>query len=581
MCIRDSINAEYMGAIMLETSGGLACGGMGIFRGSSKGSLSGSSNGDSKGGEGGEQDAYDATDATVPVPLSQRVRILTADSTGQVAVWCAHPLSEPRIDLCQVGIMVPSQTCHWLTPAPNPTGGEVDPMGAFGRTGSHLDKLSGDSVYYTGFTLSPTGSVLVAQGACRARRTTHTRCKSFIASAPLLLPVQALTALLWAIILAAGRVRCGGVFALPLIDAARALAAPQKTNTEWPARADGSADTSCIPSNGGRLERSREATTEVPVDSACSVSNPNPVVEALSHLRNLFAPSRAPMPGTYLHLEAACDWFAGEGRGLALCQVRNALAELEALVAAAAAATAAPKPARPAGPPGRAGSGGPAEPVGLPGHSEFVETKEQAMLAGPTAAAAADAIAAQDDNGVARPPSCGEIDGVSVVAGSIAGSAKGASNVSTGSTASAASATNRSCKTTMALQEYWRERFALLSPAVDSAGSTALEVKSVLSHLQATSCEIDGVPFQVAAPCKLCGTMAKTDAQLLTLSCGRHTMPLCQWSLAPLFSEQHTWCRLCRRASRCCDPDTSCASVAPPGICAWCATHAYMPSIKL
>merc|ERR1719282_1288114 len=114
-----------------------------------------------------------------------------------------------------------------------------------------------------------------------------------------------------------------------------------------------------------------------------------------------------------------------------------------------------------------------------------------------------------------------------------------------------------------ALYNYWQRRLQFDWP-VSSLGLPS----QIFAHLNSEK--------QIKAPCRLCGTLAMANATLANIWCGRHIVPLCQWSLIPLILEPHLLCGFCGRGTispalhGCMAGDSPCAPL--PGVCAWCAS---------
>merc|ERR1712151_101189 len=82
----------------------------------------------------------------------------------------------------------------------------------------------------------------------------------------------------------------------------------------------------------------------------------------------------------------------------------------------------------------------------------------------------------------------------------------------------------------------------------DNSGSRAVTPSGIMKYLDDhLSDEQDECEFPVTRSCPLCGGDSRMDASLVTMSCGLHTLPICQWSLSPVFLERHLQCNFCGR----------------------------------
>ena len=103
-------------------------------------------------------------------------------------------------------------------------------------------------------------------------------------------------------------------------------------------------------------------------------------------------------------------------------------------------------------------------------------------------------------------------------------------------------------------QEYWKCR---LTKASQTPLGSADQLLAFLSN-----------PDQVQAPqhkCRMCQQAALIDPSLVEVSCGAHSVPLCQENLRPLLAEPHILCGFCSRYT---ELTTTSGRFR---VCAWCA----------
>lgn len=117
---------------------------------------------------------------------------------------------------------------------------------------------------------------------------------------------------------------------------------------------------------------------------------------------------------------------------------------------------------------------------------------------------------------------------------------------------------------------YWRRLPVGLAPPAPSSGQL----------LQQHLLMVDRSAGDFAIPCEVCGKSSTLDWSLTQLSCGAHTMPLCQISLKPLFRERFSHCSLCMRHTALVGYTLPESAALPPGICGWCGTFSASTNLS-
>lgn len=114
-----------------------------------------------------------------------------------------------------------------------------------------------------------------------------------------------------------------------------------------------------------------------------------------------------------------------------------------------------------------------------------------------------------------------------------------------------------------AAEEYWRLRSAVAEDLPWSGEDVSAFLAAATANARSPG---QKQPPKLVSPCRVCGDPAKPDLGLLSISCGKHSLPLCQLSLTPILSERHTVCGLCKRTT---GRPSGKEREAPS--CAWCA----------
>eukprot|EP00929_Paragymnodinium_shiwhaense_P080862 TRINITY_DN42210_c0_g1_i1.p2 TRINITY_DN42210_c0_g1~~TRINITY_DN42210_c0_g1_i1.p2 ORF type:complete len:151 (-),score=36.42 TRINITY_DN42210_c0_g1_i1:54-506(-) len=120
---------------------------------------------------------------------------------------------------------------------------------------------------------------------------------------------------------------------------------------------------------------------------------------------------------------------------------------------------------------------------------------------------------------------------------------------------------------------YWGQRLraaeVAAAPKSSAAGAAGL---APLGKAAAVTKYLRGLPSEggsLEAPCRLCKLPAKADASLQNISCGDHSLPLCQRTLVPILLEPAGRCALCKRT---CLLTTHCGDSLAVAVCGWCAS---------
>jgi len=425
--------------------------------------------------------------------FASRVRLLTLDVTGQVAIWRLSEAPEPHIILCLAQVIVPADPFHFLTPVEqaatqldarllNSISKGISVRGCTNDNG-------GSSIGFIGLALSPSGCLLALQASGKGCRTTHQAATSYIFVAPTVTPPRAFTPLLWALCDAVRQVRSSKVFALSIWDVAEVCRARR---------------TRCLTKLASSSEpATKHAKTGVGDDRVVLVEMLIWLVSLLPLATNGDIKQVQPPRIDQLQ-QFFAKWLSSllvkfEDK-VHLCQIRNALLQLGARLLPAS----------------EDGS------LSLPSSRHY--RREGCVV----------------EAGVDSPQWLRDYINIEVAAPYL----------------------------------YWKERLhhGLLVAGTAAPSSVVCQSATLLEHLSASTC---GSKQRLTAPCRLCKASAEVDEALTRISCGVHTVPICQWSLVPLLTDEHMVCGLCDRRTLCLrqsmDPSRG---TAPVGVCAWCASFA-------